>query len=291
MRIYLSYAQFQAIRKSVIISDLVLIVLTAITCYISFFTGGYDINGSVHLFIFAIACFFVKLLSNLFVEKQYRFPAFIHLFAPIPFSVFFWVIFPFLVISFDIRDTKLAVMLFISLLLIYIFLIWRYFYPLKPDYILPTIALFNYYKLIEHFIGETAALCFYILQIGCFLSIVLSFIWGQMVNLFGDNPIEQFAFVGLFTPLCWFILINLLEIIIFSFVKFHKEGKYIEIETEKMEKYNGYIKSIPLSILFAFFIVMSTYFTEPFVKNYLGSQYEPIMKKLIMQKYYHRSIF
>lgn len=36
---------------------------------------------------------------------------------------------------------------------------------------------------------------------------------------------------------------------------------------------------------------MSTYFTEPFVKNYLGSQYEPIMKKLIMQKYYHRSIF
>ena len=58
-----------------------------------------------------------------------------------------------------------------------------------------------------------------------------------------------------------------------------------------MEKYNGYIKSIPLSILFAFFIVMSTYFTESFVKNFLALQYEPIMKKLIMKKYYHRSIF
>ena len=62
-------------------------------------------------------------------------------------------------------------------------------------------------------------------------------------------------------------------------LKLGKFSSFLTIsKTEKMEKYNGYIKSIPLSILFAFFIVMSTYFTESFVKNYLASQYEPIMK-------------
>ena len=63
MRIYLFYSQFKAIRKSVIISDLILIVLTAIAFYYSFFV---DI---VHFFIFAISCFFVKLVANLFVKK------------------------------------------------------------------------------------------------------------------------------------------------------------------------------------------------------------------------------
>lgn len=97
MRIYLSHAQFQAIRKSVVISDLVLIVFTAITFYCSFFIDVY------HFFIFAAACFLVKLLANLFVKKEYRFPSYIHLIAPFPvFTALLIFIFVFLFVLFII---------------------------------------------------------------------------------------------------------------------------------------------------------------------------------------------
>ncbi|MBQ9682881.1 MAG: hypothetical protein IJV35_06385 [Neisseriaceae bacterium] len=157
MRIYLSYNQFQTIRKSVIISDLVLIVLTAIAFYYSFFV---DI---VHFFIFAVACFLVKLLANLFVKKEYHFPSYIHLIAPFPvftallvFIFVFWFVlfiisirfslsanFIFSLILFFIIGIIIALLFLIKYVFMKLFAYKIYYYKLSPSY-----CLYNYYMFM-----------------------------------------------------------------------------------------------------------------------------------------------
>lgn len=273
MRIYLSYNQFQAIRKSVIISDLVLIVLTAIAFYYSFFVDVY------HFFFFAMACFFVKLSSNSFLEEKYHFPAGIHLIAPVPFFTYLiGVVFIFMIFE---PIFSLILLLIIGIIIALLSFIKNIF--LKCVKITPSYRLYNYYILMGGFIGKNMNMVCLVLQLACFYSIVFSMLFMfNDPNLFENrHPIRDFVFSGFFAPLLFFAFFNFIEIIVFLFAKFPKSGRFFEYEID--ENFN-FISPAVFAYFVAFFIASTPYFAYPFVKNYLGSQYEPIMEKLIEQK-------
>lgn len=278
MQEHISYQQFKAIKKSVIVSDLTLIVFTAITFCASLFVQP------LNFFVFALSCFLIKLLTNLWVEKKYRFPSWIHLFAPVPFSLFFYIIYPiagfcdYFIISKSNHPLMGIAFLVLSLFVAVAFTIVdsniKKFFKLQTFF--PFIRLCNYYNLIGNLIYKEVALCLLVLQTGCFLSIILSIF---LAMDFGNpHPIERFVFSGLFSPLLYFALFNLIEIFVFLLVKFPQEGKSFE-----QAKFNilKFILTLFLTILMALFIANTPYFFENSVKRYLGTQYEPIMEKLI----------
>ena len=288
MQEYLNYQQYKLIQKSVIISDLILIIFAGITFYVSFFVN------IKHFFIFAISCFFVKFISNFWVEKKYRFPSWIHLFAPIPFSLFVYIsflshYFEFIVNNFNIFS---YIIFLLCMIVIFVFVVFYFdiikifkyqLYYIKKNFKLEiffsSVCLFNYYRLIGNFINQKISSFLFILQLACFLSIISSIFFGFILNLFGTHPIAEFTYVSLFAPLLWFILFNLIEIFVFLIAKFPKEGKY-----SQQTQYNisNFIVSIFLSIFIAVFVIASTpNFLKPFVQIYLGSQYESTMEKLI----------
>ena len=293
MRIYLSYAQFQAIRKSVIISDLVLIVFTVIAFYYSFFV---DI---VHFFIFAVACFLVKLLANLFVKKEYRFPSYIHLIAPFPvftallvFIFVFWFVlfiisirfslsanFIFSLILFFIIGIIIALLFLIKYVFMKLFAYKIYYYKLSPSY-----CLYNYYMFMGSIFGKNINMVCLVLKIACFYSIAFSIVFA----LFAKNihPVEEFIFWGLFAPLLSFAFFNFVEIIVFLFAKLRKSGCFLEYETNEYKTKEDFKFLIPVifACFLGFLIAITPYLAKPFVKNYLGSQYKPTMEKLIEQK-------
>lgn len=278
MQEHILYQQFKAIKKSVIVSDLTLIVFTAITFCASLFVQP------LNFFVFALSCFLIKLLTNLWVEKKYRFPFWIHLFAPVPFSLFFYIIYPiagfcdYFIISKSNHPLMGIAFLVLSLFVAVAFTIVdsniKKFFKLQTFF--PFIRLCNYYNLIGNLIYKEVALCLLVLQTGCFLSIILSIF---LAMDFGNpHPIERFVFSGLFSPLLYFALFNLIEIFVFLLVKFPQEGKSFE-----QAKFNilKFILTLFLTILMALFIANTPYFFENSVKRYLGTQYEPIMEKLI----------
>lgn len=274
---YLSYLQFQAFRKSIIISDLLLIILTIITFFAQLFNGI-----AIIVFIFAVACFLVKLFSNIFIEKQIRFPAFIHLFAPVPLSCIALIISAFYIFYSFLYEKifKDEMITIISLPFAFVFIAFIvYETPIKKfikfKYIFPSVAIFNYYNLISNFTKKEMAICLSVFQIACFISIVLSMIYSID---FGEHPIESFFFEGLFAPLLFFALFNIIEIFTFLTIKFPQEGKGIKIKKFNLSEY---IITMFLAIIMAFFITKTPHMAEPFVKSYLGLQYEPIMEKLI----------
>ncbi|MBQ9182789.1 MAG: hypothetical protein IJ143_03300 [Neisseriaceae bacterium] len=292
MRIYLSYAQFQAIRKSVIISDLVLIVLTAIAFYYSFFV---DI---VHFFIFAVACFLVKLVANLFVKKEYRFPSYIHLIAPFPvftgllIFIFVYCFFSFIVFIYFLSANfifSLILFLIIGIIIALLFLIKYifmklfsykiYYYKFSPSY-----RLYNYYMFMGSIFGKNVNMICLVLKIACFYSIAFSIVFAIIAK--GIHPVEEFIFWGLFAPLLSFAFFNFVEIIVFLFAKLRKSGCFLEYETNEYKTKEDFKFLIP--VIFAcfldFLIAITPYLAKPFVKNYLGSQYKPTMEKLIEQK-------
>lgn len=280
MRIYLSHAQFQAIRKSVIMSDLVLIIFTAVAFYYSFFV---DI---VHFFFFAMACFLVKLLANLFVKKIFRFPSYIHLIAPVPFFTYLiGVVFIFTI--FEPIFSFIFLLIFgviIALLCLIKYICLKYFnYKLVYHKITPSYRLYNYYILMGGFIGKNMNIVCLILQLACFYSIVFSVLLGFNYDSFFENihPIKTFVFDGFFAPLLFFAFFNFIEIIVFLFAKFPKSGIFFEYEID--ENFDFTFPAV-FAYVVAFFIASTPFFAYPFVKDYLGSQYKPTMEKLIEQK-------
>ncbi|MBQ9259648.1 MAG: hypothetical protein IJ187_07345 [Neisseriaceae bacterium] len=292
MRIYLSNAQFQAIRKSVIISDLVLIVLTAIAFYYSFFV---DI---VHFFIFAVACFLVKLVANLFVKKEYRFPSYIHLIAPFPvftglliFIFVFWFVsfivfiyflsanFIFSLILFFIIGIIIALLFLIKYIFMKLFSYKIYYYKFSPSY-----RLYNYYMFMGSIFGKNVNMICLVLKIACFYSIAFSIVFAIIAK--GIHPVEEFIFWGLFAPLLSFAFFNFVEIIVFLFAKLRKSGCFLEYETNEYKTKEDFKFLIPVifACFLGFLIAITPYLAKPFVKNYLGLQYKPTMEKLIEQK-------
>lgn len=266
MRIYLSYSQFKAIRKSVIISDFILIIFTAIAFYASFFVEIY------HFFIFAGACFLVKWLSNSFVEEQFHFPAGIHLIAPLSIITCLLVI-SFVILIFISTLDKIVIFFFLLVGMSFIALLYS-IYKYLPSYF-----LYQYYKLMGVLVSKNMNMVCLILQIACFYSIAFS----VFLSIdFGEHPIQEFVFLGLFAPLGCFAIFNLIEIIVFALTKFPKSGRFFEYE---IKENSVFIIPLILAIFLAFLIASSPYFIQPFVKNYLGSQYKPTMEKWIKQKY------
>ncbi|MBQ9183929.1 MAG: hypothetical protein IJ780_03700 [Neisseriaceae bacterium] len=291
MRIYLSYAKFKSIRNSIIISDLLLIIATAITFYASFFI---ELR---HFFIFAFVCFLVKLFSNLFisfVEKQFCFPSTIHLMAPLPIFTIL-IVMSFLLITWGGGFLSLIPLLMICLIIAVLFLIkyiiFRLFhYKIQYDKIIPAYRLYKYYTLMGGIMGKNMNMVCLILQLACFYSISFSILFAINADDFVENrhPIQEFVFSGLFSSLACFAIFNFIEIMIFLLVRFPKSGRFFEYEEETEENHLDFMSPAVFAGCLAFIIASSPYIIYPFVKNYLGSQYEPTMERLIEQKQNNR---
>lgn len=293
MQEHISYQQVKAIKKSVIVSDLTLIVFTAITFCASLFVN------IKHFFIFAISCFLVKFLTNFWVEKKYRFPSAIHLFAPIPFAFLFYIGYIQYIFVSAVNDFQMSYIIFLLLMfLVFVFVVFYFYikkiFKFQINYIknnfkwqiFPSVSLFNYYNFIGNFTNKVVCLCLFVFQFACFLSIILSIFLGVMVNFFENiHPIQGYVFTSLFSPLLWFALFNLMEVCVFLFIKFPKDGKYFEQTKWKMNIIK-LIVAMFFSIIMAFFISLTPYVAEPFVKSHLGYQYETTMEKLIKLKKY-----
>ena len=120
-----------------------------------------------------------------------------------------------------------------------------------------------------------------LLQMASFYSIAFSFLLILGENWQSELPVREFVFFGLFVPVLSFAFFNLIEIIVFLFAKFPKSGQFFEY---KEIKNIHFMSHIIIACFLAYFIANIPYMAYPYVRSYLGSQYESTMEKLIEQK-------